>query len=64
MDITLIQGLLKKHEAFETDLVVHRGRVEEREREGMKLVSLGNYQAENINQRITGLKVSNFNCIS
>ena len=37
---------------------MHRGRVEEREREGMKLVSQGNYQAENINQRISGLKVS------
>lgn len=42
MDVVCImfswQGLLKKHEVFETDLVVHRGRVKEREGEGEKLV--------------------------
>ena len=32
------QGLLKKHDVFETDLVVHRGRVDEREGEGERLV--------------------------
>ena len=37
--------------------MVHKGRVEEREREGKKLVSQGNYQAENINQRSSALKV-------
>ncbi len=33
-----VQGLLKKHEAFETDLTVHKDRVGEAEAAGGKLI--------------------------
>ncbi len=34
-----MQGLLKKHEAFESDVAVHRGRVRETETTGESLIS-------------------------
>ena len=33
-----LQGLLKKHEAFETDLEVHRERVQDIENDGNQLI--------------------------
>lgn len=39
----LIQGLLKKHEAFETDLEVHRERVQDIEDAGNKLIEKVNF---------------------
>ena len=37
--ILLLQSLLKKHDAFESDLEVHRARVGETEDEGQRLIS-------------------------
>jgi hypothetical protein len=40
----IIQGLLKKHEAFETDFTVHRDRCEDINKEGDKLIDeVNNY---------------------
>lgn len=36
--LSFYQGLLKKHEAFETDLEVHRERVQDIEDVGNKLI--------------------------
>ena len=33
-----VQGLLKKHQAFETDLEVHRERVQDIENDGNQLI--------------------------
>ena len=41
--LAAVQGLLKKHDAFETDFKVHRDRAEEVTRDGEKLVSEGAY---------------------
>lgn len=51
------QELLKKHETFETDLVVHQGRINDMEEDGQKLIQNGNYQAKHIEQRLKQLKV-------
>jgi len=51
-----VQGLLKKHEAFESDFQVHKERCSEIKKEGNSLVSDGNHNAESINQRITGME--------
>lgn len=50
-----MQGLLKKHDAFETDLQVHQDRCSEVDKEGYKLIDEGNHNAENIAQRCKGL---------
>lgn len=54
------QGLLKKHEAFETDLEVHRERVADIESAGNKLIEDGNHQSELIEHRISSTKVKSF----
>ena len=41
--LAAVQGLLKKHDAFETDFKVHRDRADEVTRDGEKLVSQGEY---------------------
>ncbi|ESO95207.1 hypothetical protein LOTGIDRAFT_202396 [Lottia gigantea] len=51
-----VQGLIKKHEAFETDFQVHRDRCVEINKEGEKLIVEGNHNAENIKQKIGGLE--------
>ena len=45
------QGLLKKHDAFETDFQVHRDRSGEVTKEGDKLIAEGNHNADNIRLR-------------
>ncbi|KAG5885767.1 hypothetical protein JTB14_031203 [Gonioctena quinquepunctata] len=51
-----VQGLLKKHDAFETDFQAHRDRCKNITDEGMKLVSDGNHHADSINQRCQQLQ--------
>ncbi|KAL8606296.1 hypothetical protein ACOMHN_024191 [Nucella lapillus] len=51
-----VQGLLKKHEAFETDFQVHRDRCTEIKREGQRLIDEGNHNADSIRERTTGLQ--------
>ncbi|CAG0916965.1 unnamed protein product [Notodromas monacha] len=50
-----VQGLLKKHEAFETDLAVHRDRCEEIRSAGNELVNDGNHHADSILSRVSQL---------
>ena len=47
---------MKKHDAFETDLQVHQDRCGEVNKEGDKLIEEGNHNADNIAQRMQGLK--------
>ncbi|KAK6196167.1 hypothetical protein SNE40_001445 [Patella caerulea] len=54
--LAAVQGLIKKHEAFETDFQVHRDRCVEIKKEGEKLIEQGNHNAENIRQRIASLE--------
>lgn len=54
--LAAVQGLLKKHEAFETDLEVHRERVQDIEDAGNKLIEKGNHQSELIDHRIASIK--------
>ncbi|ESO09912.1 hypothetical protein HELRODRAFT_156368 [Helobdella robusta] len=54
--LAAVQGLLKKHNAFETDFKVHEDRCNEITKEGGKLISEGNHNADNIKQRCQTLK--------
>ncbi|KAJ8920410.1 hypothetical protein NQ315_005276 [Exocentrus adspersus] len=51
-----VQGLLKKHDAFETDFQAHRDRCKNICDDGMQLVSDGNHHASSINQRCQQLQ--------
>lgn len=51
-----VQGLLKKHAAFENDLAVHDERVNDIGNSGMELVNAGNHNAPLIEQRIQQLR--------
>ncbi|XP_076454932.1 LOW QUALITY PROTEIN: spectrin alpha chain-like [Babylonia areolata] len=51
-----VQGLLKKHEAFETDFQVHRDRCSEIKKEGQRLIDEGNHNTVSIRERIAGLE--------
>ncbi|XP_059141379.1 spectrin alpha chain-like isoform X3 [Physella acuta] len=51
-----VQGLLKKHEAFESDFQVHKERCTEIKREGQTLINEGNHNADLISQRMAGLE--------
>lgn len=46
-----VQGLLKKHDAFETDFAVHGDRCSDINNAGQTLIERGNHHAENIDQR-------------
>jgi len=54
--LAAVQGLLKKHDAFETDFQVHRDRSAEVTKEGDKLIAEGNHHADNIQQRCASLE--------
>ena len=49
--LAAVQGLLKKHKAFETGLPVHRDRVADIRSQGEKLIEAGNHNADAISQR-------------
>ncbi|XP_063912362.1 spectrin alpha chain isoform X3 [Zophobas morio] len=51
-----VQGLLKKHDAFETDFQAHRERCKDINDAGKKLVADGNHNADSINQRCQQLQ--------
>jgi spectrin alpha len=54
--LAAVQGLLKKHDAFETDFQVHRGRCDEISKEGNKLIEEGNYNHDLIAQKVRTLQ--------
>ncbi|XP_076321230.1 spectrin alpha chain-like isoform X2 [Tachypleus tridentatus] len=51
-----VQGLIKKHEAFESDFAVHRERCADITQSGEQLVANGNHHSESINQRLQQLQ--------
>ncbi|KAL3280132.1 hypothetical protein HHI36_017636 [Cryptolaemus montrouzieri] len=51
-----VQGLLKKHDAFETDFHAHRERCKDISDAGKRLVEQGNHHTDSINQRIQTLQ--------
>ena len=55
-NMAAVQGLLKKHDAFETDLSVHTDRVEEICSAGQDLVSDANHHSDSILQRCDQLR--------
>jgi spectrin alpha len=55
-NMAAVQGLLKKHDAFETDLSVHTDCVEEVNAAGQELISTGNHHADSIHQRCEQLR--------
>merc|ERR1712095_245520 len=50
-NMAAVQGLLKKHDAFETDLSVHNDKVNEINAAGQKLIEDRNHHTSNIVQR-------------
>ncbi|XP_055516190.1 spectrin alpha chain, non-erythrocytic 1 isoform X2 [Leucoraja erinacea] len=54
--LAAVQGLLKKHEAFETDFTVHRDRVHDVCTSGEELVKKNNHYVENITAKLKGLE--------
>jgi len=46
-----VQGLLKKHDAFETDMTVHGERCNHVCEQGEQLITDGNHHADSIRQR-------------
>uniref|UniRef100_A0A8C4M8C6 Spectrin alpha chain, non-erythrocytic 1 n=1 Tax=Equus asinus asinus TaxID=83772 RepID=A0A8C4M8C6_EQUAS len=50
--LAAIQGLLKKHEAFETDFTVHKDRVNDVCANGQDLVKKNNHHEENISSKM------------
>ena len=50
-NMAAVQGLLKKHDAFETDLSVHNDKVNEINAAGQKLIEARNHHSSNIVQR-------------
>ena len=54
--LAAVQGLLKKHKAFETDFTVHRDRVADIRSQGEKLIEAGNHNADAISQRNESLQ--------
>merc|ERR1711899_269038 len=50
-NMAAVQGLLKKHDAFETDLSVHNDKVNEINNAGQKLIEARNHHTSNIVQR-------------
>ncbi|KAI1882449.1 hypothetical protein AGOR_G00250870 [Albula goreensis] len=54
--LAAVQGLLKKHEAFETDFTVHRDRVNDVCANGEQLIKKDNHHVENIAARMKTLR--------
>ncbi|XP_035219282.1 spectrin alpha chain-like [Stegodyphus dumicola] len=50
-----VQGLLKKHEAFEIDFAVHRDRCVGISSDGQQLIAEGNHHSDSISQRLQQL---------
>merc|ERR1719334_1559178 len=56
--LAAVQGLLKKHDAFETDFQVRRDRCADIRRDGDKLIADGNHNAPQIKERCDGLQTA------
>ncbi|XP_066466623.1 spectrin alpha chain, non-erythrocytic 1 isoform X2 [Tiliqua scincoides] len=54
--LAAIQGLLKKHEAFETDFTVHKDRVNDVCANGEDLIKKNNHHEHNITAKMKGLR--------
>ncbi|XP_040260714.1 spectrin alpha chain, non-erythrocytic 1 isoform X7 [Bufo bufo] len=54
--LAAIQGLLKKHEAFETDFTVHKDRVHDVCASGEDLIQKNNHHVDNITAKMHGLR--------
>ncbi|KAG9477644.1 hypothetical protein GDO78_012912 [Eleutherodactylus coqui] len=54
--LAAIQGLLKKHEAFETDFTVHKDRVHDVCTNGEDLIQKNNHHVDNITAKMQGLR--------
>ncbi|KAK0146701.1 Spectrin alpha chain, non-erythrocytic 1 [Merluccius polli] len=54
--LAAVQGLLKKHEAFETDFTVHRDRVNDVCTNGDELIKKNNHHVDNISAKMTALR--------
>ncbi|XP_077140490.1 spectrin alpha chain, non-erythrocytic 1 isoform X3 [Ranitomeya variabilis] len=54
--LAAIQGLLKKHEAFETDFTVHKDRVHDVCANGEDLIHKNNHHVDNITAKMQGLR--------
>lgn len=52
-----VQGLIKKHDAFETDLAAHKDRCNDICQAGSQLVQEGNHHADNIQHRCQVIQV-------
>lgn len=53
-----VQGLIKKHDAFETDLAAHKDRCNDICQAGDQLVRDGNHHADSIQHRTQVIQVS------
>ncbi|XP_022242846.1 spectrin alpha chain-like isoform X2 [Limulus polyphemus] len=51
-----VQGLIKKHEAFESDFSVHRERCTDITQAGEQLVAVGNHHSDSISERLQQLQ--------
>ena len=56
-NMAAVQGLLKKHDAFETDFAVHRERCNDICEAGNNLIRDGNHHANSVAQRCQQLQV-------
>ncbi|KAL4609564.1 spectrin alpha chain, non-erythrocytic 1-like isoform X10 [Arapaima gigas] len=54
--LAAVQGLLKKHEAFETDFTVHKDRVSDVCANGEELIKKNNHHVDNISAKMTALQ--------
>uniref|UniRef100_A0A668AKP2 Spectrin alpha chain, non-erythrocytic 1 n=1 Tax=Myripristis murdjan TaxID=586833 RepID=A0A668AKP2_9TELE len=54
--LAAVQGLLKKHEAFETDFTVHRDRVNDVCANGDELIKKNNHHVDNISAKMAALR--------
>uniref|UniRef100_A0AAY4DGW8 Spectrin alpha chain, non-erythrocytic 1 n=1 Tax=Denticeps clupeoides TaxID=299321 RepID=A0AAY4DGW8_9TELE len=54
--LAAVQGLLKKHEAFETDFTVHRDRVSDVCANGDELIKKNNHHVDNITAKMKALR--------
>lgn len=55
-NMAAVQGLLKKHDAFETDFAVHRDRCNDICEAGNKLINDGNHHSNSVSQRCQQLQ--------
>merc|ERR1719447_754159 len=60
-NMAAVQGLIKKHDAFETDLAVHGERCNDIKEQGQQLIDEKNHHADSITQRCEQLRNKMYN---